>query len=255
MLIDWEQNLGWTPSHEQIQQFEQFYERLITANRSVNLTRIVSREEFWEKHLWDSISAIQPWLNTEQNSPWAAALPPFTTAQVIDIGTGGGFPGIPTAIACKNWQVSLLDATQKKINSLSHILEGLSCKNVTLVCDRAETLGHQIDHRAQYDLALIRAVAPPAVCAEYAMPLVRSQGVVILYRGHWDRAEEKSLTQALDELGGEINHVHPLQTPVSKSDRHCIYLKKTDQTPEKYPRRIGVPSKKPLGSSYSDQKS
>ena len=249
MTIDWRQTLGWRPSAEQLQQFEQFYQLLLVANQSLNLTRITSREDFWEKHIWDSLAGIVPWLSVENQDAWMMDL--VSAGQdvqtVIDIGTGGGVPGIPGAIACPHWQMSLLDSTQKKIHCLAQVLHDLNGLNVTTLCDRAEQLGHAAQHRGQYDLALIRAVATAPVCAEYAIPLLREQGIAVLYRGQWNATDEVGLCQALDVLGGELCHIQSWTTPISNSDRHCIYLKKTKPTPDKYARRIGVPTKKPLG--------
>ena len=247
MTIDWLQTLGWEPSPDILQRFETFFETLLQVNRSHNLTRITTREDFWEKHLWDSLSGIQPWLAKAPEPSWMQCLKSQTISSVIDIGTGGGFPGIPVAIATQNWQVTLLDSTQKKVQSLKVFAEALGCQSVHPVCDRAETLGQNPDFREHFDLALIRAVAAPSVCAEYALPFLKEDGVAVLYRGRWLPEEEESLRHALDDLGGELLQVYAFQTPDSKSDRHCVYLKKVKPTPEKYPRRVGVPTRKPLG--------
>ncbi|NJN23992.1 MAG: 16S rRNA (guanine(527)-N(7))-methyltransferase RsmG [Acaryochloridaceae cyanobacterium RL_2_7] len=226
MTLDWLQTLGWEPTPEILQRFELFFETLVEVNRSHNLTRITMREEFWEKHLWDSLIGIQPWLIAHTDLAWMQGLRSIEIAAVIDIGTGGGFPGIPVAIASPDWQVTLLDSTQKKVQSLKVFAEALGCKRVTPICDRAEILGQHPEFRATFDLAMIRAVAAPSVCAEYALPFLKEGGVAVLYRGHWLPEEEAALRVALNELGGEIFQVYAFQTPQTKSDRHCVYLKK-----------------------------
>ncbi len=248
MRLDWHKTLGWAPSPEQRQSFEQFYEALLLANQSLNLTRITSREDFWEKHLWDSLSGILPWLDPDSPADWMHRL----TAQasihsVIDIGTGGGVPGIPVAIACPHWSVTLLDSTQKKIQSLIEIAQSIDCETVHPCCDRAETFGRHLAHRGQYDLALTRALGASPICAEYALPLLKEQGIAVLYRGRWLAEEEMGLSKALEFLGGEIFEIHAFKTPISEGERHCVYVRKTAPTPEQYPRRVGVPTRKPLG--------
>ncbi|MEM9138078.1 MAG: 16S rRNA (guanine(527)-N(7))-methyltransferase RsmG [Cyanobacteria bacterium P01_F01_bin.42] len=246
MSIDWDQTLGWSPAPVQVEKFEHLYSLLLAANQSVNLTRLTTPEDFLEKHLWDSLAGLQPWL-VSHDKTMGTQLSSRAVQSAIDIGTGGGFPGIPAAIAFPNWQVALLDSITKKVQCLGQILEQLKLSNAEALCDRAENLARQANRRGQYDLALIRAVAAAPVCAEYAIPLVREQGVVVLYRGQWEKQETDRLEQALEQLGGELCHIQRFQTPVSGGDRHCIYLKKVAPTPERYPRRAGVPAKKPLG--------
>lgn len=233
----WSDSLHWTPFAAQRLQFQKLYEELVKLNREVNLTRITNTEEFLEKHLWDSLWGIQPWLMSAQP----------TELNVIDIGTGGGFPGCPVAIAQPTWQVTLLDATRKKVACLETLCQYLGLDNVVLVSDRAEHLGQLPQYREQFDLALIRAVDIAPVCAEYAIPLLKLWGVAVLYRGQWTPVEEQQLDKALQSLGGQIQEVRVTHTPLSDSIRHCIVIQKRILTSEDYPRRSGVPSRRPLG--------
>jgi 16S rRNA (guanine527-N7)-methyltransferase len=233
----WSDSLHWAPFAAQRLQFQKLYKELVKLNQEVNLTRITSPEEFLEKHLWDSLWGIQPWLVSTQPSE----------CSVIDIGTGGGFPGCPVAIAQPTWQVTLLDATRKKVACLEQLCEHLGLANVKLVSDRAENLGQHPQYRAQFDLALIRAVDIAPVCAEYAIPFLQLQGIAVLYRGQWTQAEEQQLDTALQSLGGQIQEVRVTHTPLSNSIRHCIVIQKQMPTPKDYPRRSGVPSRRPLG--------
>jgi 16S rRNA (guanine527-N7)-methyltransferase len=248
MTIDWQQTLAWTPSPEQLEDFEKFYQVLLCANQTLNLTRITSREDFWEKHLWDALSGIQPWLDQLSQPDWMSSLKAESSIKsVIDIGTGGGVPGIPVAIACPDWSVTLLDSTQKKILSLQEIAQSMAGQSLNPYCDRAESLGRLPGHRGQYDLALLRALGAAPICAEYALPLLKEQGIAVLYRGRWLPEEEAGLSRALDDLGGEIVHIHALKTPLTEGDRHCVYVKKIKPTPQNYPRRAGIPAREPLG--------
>lgn len=240
----WQRSLHWQPSSAQQQQFQSLYAGILNGNRQMNLTRITTPLEFWEKHLWDSLSGLAPWLQPAiARPPW---LPPSPIRTVIDIGTGAGFPGLPAAIAQPEWQVTLLDATQKKIRFLKELATVMKLKTVEAIADRAEFLGHQLSHREQYDLALVRAVGPVATCAEYALPLIKPKGIAVLYRGQWTPDEAHALSRAASKLGGKVIAVQTLQTPLTQSSRHCLYVYKQSLTSEQYPRPVGIPAKQPL---------
>lgn len=233
----WQQTLAWQPNDQQQQQFQQLYHLVLQGNQSLNLTRITDPTEFWEKHLWDSLRGIFP--------RWAADSP-STRWQVIDIGTGAGFPGVPVAIACPTWQVTLMDSTRKKTTFLEALLGRLMLENAGVLTNRAEQVGQQSEHRAAYDLALIRAVAGASVCAEYTLPLLKVGGQAVLYRGQWTAEETTELQSAVEKLGGAIAAIELLTTPLSEGLRHCIYLKKVKRTPVEFPRAVGVPTQHPL---------
>ena len=233
----WQETLNWKPDQEQQEKWDKLYQEIISANRQINLTRITEPRDFWEKHLWDSLAGVIDIniLNLEQS------------LKVIDIGTGAGFPGIPIAITYPNFQVTLLDSTRKKINFISIFLEELNLKNCSTLISRVEEIGQNKKHREAYDLALIRAVGEPSVCAEYALPLLKIGGIAVLYRGNWTNEEELKLKSAIKQLGGKIALIKPLKTPLNQSIRHFIYLEKTTITPEQFPRPIGIPRQQPLG--------
>ena len=212
----WQNTLAWQPTQEQQDYLQKLYQRVLFGNQQFNLTRITEPEEFWEKHLWDSLAGIfKIPVNLGKNST------------LIDIGSGAGFPGIPTAIVRPDWMVSLLDSTQKKVNFLNGVIEDLCLKNANTLLGRAEVIGKTKAYKASYDVALIRAVANAAICAEYSLPLLKSGGIAVLYRGNWTEEESENLSVVLDNLGGKIEKVESFSTPISQSIRHCIYLKKT----------------------------
>ena len=169
----WSQTLSWQPDDDQEQLFQQVYQGVLEGNRVQNLTRITSPEDFWEKHLWDSLSGI-----VGIEAILAQKL------EVIDVGTGAGFPGIPLAIAFPHWKITLLDSTRKKITFVNELIAKLELQNATGIVARAEALGRIPGDRDSYDLAFVRAVSKPAVCAEYSLPFVKKGGLAILYRGH-----------------------------------------------------------------------
>ena len=244
-FLNWQKSLNWAPTEAQQAIFQALYNGILVGNRQMNLTRITDVEEFWEKHLWDSLNGLLPWLSPQGDRPeFASEL--NEPQRVIDIGTGAGFPGLPAAIAFPDWQVTLLDSTQKKIRFLRDLAAELGLENVKAIADRAEFLAHQPSHREQYDVALVRAVGSAATCAEYALPLVKVGGLAVLYRGQWTEADTQSLTKAVKQLGGKIAIVLPQHTPLSQGVRHCIYLKKLAPTHDDWPRAVGIPAKNPL---------
>jgi len=241
MVEIWQQTLNWQPTTQQQKQFQQLYELILEGNRQLNLTRIIDPEEFWEKHLWDSLRGIAPLLSGKIDFPVSSASPAF-----IDIGTGAGFPGIPVIITVPNYTINLLDSTRKKISFIDNILTELALANAKTLVGRAEEIGHHPQHRQAYDIALIRAVGPASVCAEYTLPLLKQGGLAIIYRGNWTEDETTALQNAVKQLGGAIESIEQFTTPLSHSIRHCVYLRKVGTTPVQFPRAIGVPTQKPL---------
>ncbi|OUL27202.1 16S rRNA (guanine(527)-N(7))-methyltransferase RsmG [Nostoc sp. RF31YmG] len=234
----WQETLNWQPTAQQQLQFQQLYELILEGNRQLNLTRITEPQEFWEKHLWDSLRGIAPqqqFISSLQEG-----------ASVIDIGTGAGFPGIPVAIAVPNCTITLLDSTRKKITFLEKILTELALDNTKTLVGRVEEIAQQHHHRQSYDVTLIRAVGTASACAEYALPLLKQGGLAVIYRGNWTQEEATALDNAVNQLGGVIEAIAQFTTPLSKSVRHCLYLRKIATTPANFPRAVGVPTQKPL---------
>ena len=234
----WQKTLNWQPTVQQKQQFQKLYELIIVGNKKLNLTRITSPEEFWEKHLWDSLRGIKFIL--ENQIHWQEE------KKVIDIGTGAGFPGFPVAITLPQYAITLLDSTRKKISFIETVLTDLNINNALTITNRVEQIGRLFQYREIYDLALLRAVAPTVVCAEYALPMLKIGGIAILYRGNITTDEQANLPEVIKFLGGKIESIEAFNTPLSNSIRHCIYLRKVGKTPVNYPRSVGMPSQKPL---------
>ncbi|MGD1860766.1 MAG: 16S rRNA (guanine(527)-N(7))-methyltransferase RsmG [Leptolyngbyaceae cyanobacterium] len=241
----WQTTLNWQPTPAQQALFEQLFAAIASGNQQMNLTRITEPTEFWEKHLWDALSGLAPWLSLAAQPDW---LPQLPSAKAIDVGTGPGIPGIPAAIALPNWQVTLLDSTQKKVRFLQELGAQLSLSQpLKAIADRAEFLAHQPSHRELYDVVMLRAVGSAATCAEYALPLLKVGGTAILYRGQWHAEDSQQLDAVAAQLGGRLMMVTPWQTPLSQGTRHCLYLHKHTATSEDFPRAVGLPAKSPLG--------
>ena len=228
----WQKTTNWQPSSEQKKLWQDLYSEILAINQYLNLTRITTPEEFWEKNLWDSLAPI---LNYD-----------LSNKKIIDIGTGGGFPGFPIALTFPDAQVVLMDSINKKINFINSFANKLNLKNVSTLVNRAEIIGQHINHREQYDFATIRAVAQISVCLEYSLPLLKQGGISILYRGNLSIEERDTIDTVAYKLGGKLVEINNQNTPINNNIRHCIYVEKVKPTPNKYPRPVGKPSKNPL---------
>lgn len=240
----WQNTLGWQPTVAQQALFQQLYAQIVAANQQLNLTRITTPEDFWEKHLWDSLSGLAPWL-TDCEPPDVHTSSIVEPIRIIDIGTGGGIPGIPAALALAPANLTLVDSTRKKIQFLQTLCQQMNL-TATCIAERAETLAQQQGHRERYDLALVRAVGSAATCAEYALPFLKVGGQAVLYRGQWSPADTEDLMPVVDLLGGEITDLQSWQTPLTHGNRNCLFIHKYKPTPPEFPRAVGVPAKKPL---------
>ena len=229
----WLESLNWLPDESQQQQFQRLYELIVEGNRSLNLTRITEPIEFWEKHLWDSLRGIARLLPANDNLGENREFPPQSVFKAIDIGTGGGFPGLPVAIALSHLSVTLLDSTRKKIDFLDKVLPSLTIKNAATLLGRTDEIWRQPHHKAAYDIALLRAVGAASICAKYALPFLKNGGLAVLYRGNWTAEEEAQLQSAIGPLGGKVESVEAFTTPVSQGTRHCVYLRKVVQQLER----------------------
>ena len=218
--------------------------RMLHANEAFNLTAIRDAAEAWRKHIFDSLTLIGPLSELGEG------------ARVLDVGSGGGLPGLPVAICMPHLSVTLLEATGKKVEFLRVTGEALGLKNLTVIHDRAERLGHdrgvktgQSDgsnvrvgaHREAYDAVTARAVGRLATLAEITVPFAKVGGLVLLIKGEQAEAELEEASRALHLL--KATHATTLPTPTGR----IVVLNKTSATPRDYPRRDGEPKRSPLG--------
>ncbi len=162
------------------------------------------------------------------------------------MGTGAGFPGVVLKIAFPGLRLTLLEATSKKAEFLRALVERLGLADVEIINARAEEVGQNPVHRERYDLALARALAGMATLAELTLPLVQVGGLVIAQKGENPAAEVEAARKAIDTLGGQVQEITPVVIPGLDDARHLVVLKKVSPTPAKYPRRPGMPAKRPL---------
>jgi 16S rRNA (guanine527-N7)-methyltransferase len=164
----------------------------------------------------------------------------------VDVGSGAGFPGLPLRIVCPALKLTLVEATAKKAEFCRHVAEGLGLRGVEVVHARAEETGQEARHRQSYDVATARAVATLPVLLEYLLPLVRMGGRVLAQKGENAPAEVQQSQRALEILGGRLRQLHVIELPGVAEARYIVEVEKTAATPAAYPRRPGIPSKRPL---------
>lgn len=232
-LTDAAREFGLMLNADQIKAFDLYYRELIDWNARFNLTSITEYDQVIVKHFLDSLS-IAPILQ-----------PLAPTIRLIDVGAGAGLPGIPLKIALPDLQLTLLETTGKKVEFLKHLIALLQWRDAIALQARAEDLGHKLDHREQYDVAVARAVANLATLLEYALPFVRQGGLFIAQKGVDVGDEIGQAARALKELGGRVREIAPVQLP-GLEQRHLVIIDKVGATPDKYPRRAGIPERKLL---------
>lgn len=233
-LQDFVQELTGEPLPSALQaSFSTYQQELLDWNTRINLTAIREESEVEVKHFMDSLS-LYPTLRKHK------------VTSLIDIGTGAGFPGIPLKILDPQLKLVLVESIEKKARFCQHILDTLQLQDAQVVVERAEAVGQNAAHREKYDCAVARAVAALPVLLEYLLPLVRVGGIAIAQKS---AAVEEELAQARNAcaiLGGADMHVQQVTIPGLDAERNLVIVKKVKPTPATYPRRIGLPSKKPL---------
>lgn len=229
-----EEMLGIKLTPLQLRMFHTYSEELQAWNEKVNLTAITEPEAIEVRHFADSLTTLM------------VMRPRTPGLRVIDVGTGAGFPGIPLKIVCPAIELTLVEATGKKVDFLRHIVETLKLGQVTLVNERVETIGQMPEHREQYDWALARAVASMNTLMEYLLPLVKVGGHALAMKGESGPQETSEAQEAIRLLGGRLVQLTPVELPTVAETRYLVDVEKIAQTPPKYPRRPGMPNKRPL---------
>jgi 16S rRNA (guanine527-N7)-methyltransferase len=220
-------------SARQVAAFQRYEDELLEWNSRMNLTAIRDREGIRTKHFLDSLSCILAFRDR----------PP---ERLIDIGTGAGFPGIPLKIIYPRMKLTLVESVGKKLEFCRHIVQTLELEDVTLLQARAEELGQDRAHREKYDWAVARAVANLPVLAEYLLPLVALGGKMLAQKGETAHAEAVAAEKAIRVLGGELQQIIPVLVPGIAEERYLVVVDKVASTPPGYPRRVGLPARRPI---------
>lgn len=218
---------------EMLSQLADYCSLLQEWNKAINLTTITETAAIYELHFLDSLSVN-------------LVVPMHKIEQAIDIGAGGGFPGLVLAIAFPQARFTLVESISKKTTFLRKVVAelGLS-EQVQIIAERAEILGQQSAYREQYDLVVARAVARLAVLGEYCLPFAKLGGCFVAQKGPDVQAEIEEAVQSLQLLGGKVVQSRPWTLP-GQAERYLIRIDKIETTPAQYPRRVGVPAKRPL---------
>jgi 16S rRNA (guanine527-N7)-methyltransferase len=249
-LIDGARKLGLTLTPDQVATFRRYRDELIAWRSRVNLTAITDDEGIQTKHFLDSLSCLVA-VSAARLPASNAAAPPEACyfkpdTRLMDVGSGAGFPGLALKIMCPAVRLTLLEATGKKVEFLNHMVALLDLKSVAVIKGRAEEIGHSPDHRERYDWVVARAVAEMPVLAEYLLPFARIGGRVLAQKGQDVHAEVASAEWALTHLGGRLNRLIPVELTGIAETRHLVLVDKVAATPDKHPRRAGMPEKHPL---------
>ena len=218
---------------EQLCQFMSYYELLVEWNQVMNLTAITDFEEVCKKHFTDSLSLVKAY---KINAP----------ISVIDVGTGAGFPGIPLKIAFPDIEIILLDSLHKRVDFLKTVIDNLGLKKIEALHGRAEDYAKEKNFREQFDLCVSRAVSNLSTLSEYCIPYVKIGGHFISYKSEKLSEEKKDAEYAISVLGGEIEDQISFQIPNSDINRNLLIVRKKKETPANYPRKAGLPLKKPI---------
>ncbi len=202
-------------------------------NEKINITSIDDDEEIYIKHFIDSVLLLN-----ENNINESKTM--------IDVGTGGGFPGLPLKIVNSNYKITLLDSLRKRIDFLTEVIKALNLKDVNLIHGRAEDYGQSRDYRECFDICVSRAVAPLNVLSEYCIPFVKLGGYFAAYKSDNISQEISNSDNAIKKLGGKIKEIKEISIPATDIIRKIVIIEKIEATNIKYPRKAGKPSKNPL---------
>lgn len=226
-------DLGLNYTEEIEEKFNIYKDLLLDWNKKINITRIENDEEIYIKHYLDSVIL----LNDNNNK---------TDKKIIDVGTGGGFPGLPLKIVNDNFKVTLLDSLRKRIDFLQLVIDELKLKDVDLIHGRAEDFGQNAKYREKYDVCVSRAVAPLNVLCELCLPFVKVGGYFAAYKSENISEEISEANNAIEKLSGKILEIKTIKIPNSDITRKIIIIEKTAKMQSVYPRKAGTPEKKPL---------
>ena len=233
LLIEGLKELNLELSDMQQNQFMDYFDMLIETNKVMNLTSITDEDEVMVKHFIDSLLIVKSMDLTKIES-------------LIDVGTGAGFPGIPIKIMFPHIKVTLLDSLNKRLKFLNDVIDKLELKDISTIHGRAEDLGHKSEYRENYDLCVSRAVANLSTLSEYCIPFIKVNGIFASYKASESNEETNEAKKAINVLGAKIEKEETFELPCSDMDRKIVLIRKEKNTPKKFPRKAGTPSKEPI---------
>ena len=222
-------------TENQNNKFIKYYELLVEWNSFMNLTTITEFDDVMKKHFTDSLSLVKIFPDIKENN-----------YRLIDIGTGAGFPGIPLKIAFPHLKIVLLDSLNKRINFLNEVINQLNLSETETIHGRAEDFAGKKEYRESFDICVSRAVANLSTLSEYCIPFLKKGGYFISYKSEKIAEELESAGKAIDILGGKIDRQENFYLPSSDIFRCFVVINKVKNTPIKFPRKAGLPSKEPL---------
>lgn len=231
-LVEYAAVKGVFLSPEAANLFSQYYHLIVQWNKQVNLTRITEPNEALIKHFLDSLELMV--LHQPLPSP------------VLDVGSGAGMPGLPLKLVSPEMQLTLLDSSQKKVAFLQETSRQLLLEQVEAIHGRAEDYGRDPQYRERYPLVVSRAVARLNVLVEYCLPFVETGGIFVSYKGPEGEQECAEAENALKQLNSEVVQIWKYSLPENMGERVLIVMRKNQSLSGKYPRKAGMPTKKPL---------
>ena len=223
-------------TEEEIMMFQNLQIKLEELNNKTNLTRLINGNDYWISQVFDSIWPFKTFPNIN-----------FDNKKFLDIGSGCGFPGLAYAITHPNSDIYLIDSSKKKTDALKILVKDINFKNnIFVINDRIENLAHQSSMRNSFNIATTRAVSNPSTVSEYILPMLKKEGLGVLYCGKWTDEESKNLDKTLEILEGKFKEKKKILLPNNKGTRNIILIQPKNFCPEIYPRKVGKPEKNPL---------
>ena len=227
------EELGLNYTDEIERKLNEYKELLLEWNKKINITRIENDEEIYIKHYLDSVILLD---SNNKNMD----------KKIIDVGTGGGFPGLPLKIVNDNFKLTLLDSLRKRTDFLQLVADSLKLKDVEVIHGRAEDFGQDVKYREKYDICVSRAVAPLNILCEFCLPFVKVGGFFAAYKSENISEEIVESKNAIEKLGGKVVDTKIIKIPNSDITRKIVIIEKIKKMENMYPRKAGTPAKKPL---------
>ena len=223
-------------TEEEINLFRELQIKIKELNNKTNLTRLTDGDDYWVSQVFDSIWPFKAFKNIN-----------FDNKKFLDIGSGCGFPGLAYAITHPSSEIYLIDSLKKKTDAINLLVEQINFKNnIHVINDRVENLAHQSAMRNNFNIATTRAVSNPSTVSEYILPMLKKEGLGVLYCGKWTNQESKNLDKTLKVLKGKVKDKKEILLPRNKGTRNIILIQPKNFCPEIYPRKVGKPEKNPL---------